>query len=172
MNGGGHGVVLLPVEYRWVVHCVVLSVTSLGTVAGDTAAWFKWLDYLQLSNTWGMYSKQPATVPSIACMCTHWNVDVKREHVLVLFTESPRLACCRASEGNVSVSLLRQLIFAASLTSCAQPTTTAIIKGVWDFSDAGVNGVNAYGDLAADGKSLTAKGKLHAARAAAAKGLK
>ena len=82
MNGGGHGVVLLPVEYRWGVHCVVLSVTSLGTVAGDTAAWFKWLDYLQLSNTWGMYSNQPAMVPSIACACTHWNVVVKGERLL------------------------------------------------------------------------------------------
>ena len=47
----------------------------------------------------------------------------------------------------------------------ATTTTAIIIKGVWDFSDAGVNGVNAYGDLTADGKSLTAKGKLHAARA-------
>ena len=51
---------------------------------------------------------------------------------------------------------------------CATTTTAIIIKGVWDFSDAGVNGVNAYGDLTADGKSLTAKGKLHAARASTA----
>lgn len=65
---------------------------STGSVESDTATWFKWLDALQLSQTWG----------------------------------------------------------------------------VWDFIDAGLNDVNDYGDVTADGKNLTTKGRLHAARAAGA----